>query len=261
MDLSQFSLEGKTALVTGASRGIGKATAIGFARAGADVIVTSRKLPDLELVADEIKALGRKSLAVATHVGRMDQIDALVKQVAGEFGKIDILVNNAGTSPVMDSVLDIEERAWDAVMNLNLKGLFFLSQAVARMMKEQGGGRIINVASVDAFKPEYLVSAYSISKAAVVMVTRAMARELAQYNIRVNCIAPGAVSTKLLDSHWSNIPEEEAKAQKEALAKRIPAGHIAQPEEMANIAIFLASESSSYVTGQTIIAEGGTLML
>jgi len=261
MDLSQFSLDGKVALVTGASRGIGKATAIGFARAGADVIVTSRKLPDLELVADEIKALGRKSMAVATHVGRMDQIDALVKQAAEEFGRIDILVNNAGTSPVMDSVLDIQERAWDVVMNLNLKGLFFLSQAVARMMKEQGGGQIINVASVDAFKPEYLVSAYSISKAAVVMVTRAMARELAQYNIRVNCIAPGAVSTKLLDSHWFNIPEEEAKAQKETMAKRIPVGHIAEPEEMANIAIFLASESSSYVTGQTIIAEGGSLLL
>ena len=261
MNLSQFSLEGKTALVTGASRGIGKATAIGLARAGADVIVTSRKLPDLELVADEIKALGRKSLAIATHVGRMDQINDLVKQAAGEFGKIDILVNNAGTSPVMDSVLDIEERAWDAVMNLNLKGLFFLSQAVARVMKEQGGGQIINVASIDAFKPEYHVSAYSISKAAVVMVTRAMAKELAQYNIRVNCIAPGAVSTKLLDSHWSNIPEEEARAQKEALANRIPVGHIAQPEEMANIAIFLASESSSYITGQTIIAEGGSLML
>jgi len=261
MDLSQFSLDGKVALVTGASRGIGKATAIGFARAGADVIVTSRKLPDLEMVADEIKALGRKSMAIATHVGRMDQIDALVKQAAEEFGRIDILVNNAGTSPVMDSVLDIEERAWDVVMNLNLKGLFFLSQAVARMMKEQGGGQIINVASVDAFKPEYLVSAYSISKAAVVMVTRAMARELAQYNIRVNCIAPGAVSTKLLDSHWFNIPEEEAKAQKETMAKRIPVGHIAEPEEMANIAIFLASESSSYVTGQTIIAEGGSLLL
>ncbi|MCJ7828307.1 MAG: SDR family NAD(P)-dependent oxidoreductase, partial [Dehalococcoidia bacterium] len=144
--LDGFSLKGKVALVTGGSRGIGKAIAIGLANAGADVALASRKLPDLEEVAKEIKGTGRKSLAVATHVGKIEEISNLVGKVKSEFGKIDILVNNAATNPTMDQAIDVEERAWDSIMNLNLKGLFFLSQAVARVMREQGGGKIINVA-------------------------------------------------------------------------------------------------------------------
>ena len=135
-----FSLSGKVALVTGGSRGIGKAIAVGLAKFGADVAVTSRKLPDLEEVAKEIKGLGRKSMAVATHVGRMEEINNLVPKIKDEFGRIDILVNCAATNPTMDQAINIEERAWDSIMNLNLKGLFFLSQEVARVMKEQGGG-------------------------------------------------------------------------------------------------------------------------
>lgn len=252
---SQFSLEGKVALVTGGSRGIGKATAIDFARAGADVVVTSRKLPELERVADEIRELGRKSLAVATHVGRMDQLQPLVDTVVAEFGKIDILVNNAGTSPVMSPALELEERAWDSIMNLNLKGLFFLSQAVAKVMKEYGGGRIINVASVDAFTPEYHIGAYSISKAGVVMATQVMAREWAEHNIRVNTIAPGYVHTRLLDSHWEVAPEDKPK-----VIKKITMGRIAEPDEITGAMIYLASDASSYVTGQTVIVDGGRLI-
>jgi len=255
MRLSQFSLEGKVALITGGSRGIGKATAIGFANAGADVVVASRKLPDLELVADEIKGLGRKSLAVAAHVGRLEQINSLVETVVDEFGRIDILVNNAGTSPVFTLALDLEERAWDAIMNLNLKGLFFLSQAVARVMKEHGGGKIINVASMDGFKPEYKVGAYAISKAGVVMVTKVMALELAEHNIRVNAIAPGPIHTRLLDSHWVVAPED-----KEEVIKRVALKRIAEPEEIAGAMIYLASDASSYVTGQTFIVDGGFLL-
>ncbi len=254
MELSQFSLEGKVALVTGGSRGIGKATAISFARAGADVVVASRKLPDLEKVTDEITSLGRKSLAVPTHVGRMDQITSLVEKVVAEFGRIDILVNNAGTSPAFTPALDLEEALWDVVMNLNLKGLFFLSQATARVMKEHGGGSIINVASVDAFKPEVNGSAYAISKAGVVMVTKVMAMELGQYNIRVNTMAPGNVHTRLGDSRFEVVPEYE-----EELLKRTPLGHIADPEEMVGAVIYLASDASSYVTGQTFIVDGGFL--
>jgi len=255
MELSQFSLEGKVALVTGGSRGIGKATAIGFARAGADVVVASRKLPDLEKVADEVKSLGRRSLAVEAHVGRMEQIESLVERVVTEFGKIDILVNNAGTSPVFTSALDLEERAWDAIMNLNLKGLFFLSQAVARVMKEHGGGRIINVASMDGYKPEVNIGAYAVSKAGVIMVTKVMARELAQYNIRVNAIAPGPIHTRLLDAHWVVAPED-----KEEVIKRTLVGRIGEPEEIAGAMIYLASDASSYVTGQTFVVDGGTLI-
>ena len=262
MDLSRFSLEGKVALVTGGSRGIGKATALGFANAGADVVVTSRKLPDLELVADEIKGLGRKSLAVATHVGRLDQIEELVKTVVGEFGRIDILVNNAGTSPVYTPAIDLEERAWDAVMNLNLKGLFFLSQGVARVMKEHGGGKIINVASVDAFRPQVNVGAYSISKAAVVMVTMVMARELGQYNIRVNAIAPGGVRTRLLESLPGFQSRESAPQAEQEAARtppRGPMGRVAEPDEMVGGMIYLASDASSFVTGQTFVLDGGAL--
>ena len=260
MDLSRFTLEGKVALVTGGSRGIGKATALGFAKAGADVVVTSRKLPDLELVADEIKGLGRKSLAVSTHVGRLDQIENLVKTVVDEFGQIDILVNNAGTSPVYTPAIDLEERAWDAVMNLNLKGLFFLSQGVARVMKEHGGGKIINVASVDSFKPQVNVGAYSISKAAVVMVTMVMARELGQYNIRVNAIAPGAVRTKLLESLPGFQSRDAAPAEAQEATRTSPRGQvggIADPDEMVGGMIYLASDASSFVTGQTFVLDGG----
>ena len=255
MDLSQFSLENKVALVTGGSRGIGRATALGLARAGAEVVVTSRKLSDLEVVASEIKGMGRRSLAVSAHVGRMEQIAGLVERVVAEFGRIDILVNNAGTSPVFTPVLDLEERAWDALMNLNLKGLVFLSQAVARVMKEKGGGQIVNVASVDGFKPEVNIGAYAISKAGVIMATKVMAQEWAQYNIRVNAIAPGMIHTRLLDSHWEVAPEDKSAVLKKILMERI-----AEPEEIVGAMIYLVSDAASYVTGQTFVVDGGYLV-
>ena len=246
-----FSLQGKVAVVTGGSRGIGQAIALGIARAGADVVVTSRKLPDLEKVAEEIKGMGRKSLAVAAHVGRMEEIDNLVSKVKEEFGRIDILVNNAATNPAMDSALDVRERAWDSIMNLNLKGLFFLSQAVARVMKEQGGGRIVNIASVAGITPDIL-PVYSISKAGVIMVTKVMASEWAKYNIRVNTVAPGMTRTRFSEALWSN-PDILQGAM-----FRTPMGRIAEPEEMVGAVIYLASDASSYVTGQVIAVDGGT---
>lgn len=246
-----FSLQGKVAVVTGGSRGIGQAIALGIARAGADVVVASRKLPDLEKVAEEIKGLGRKSLAVAAHVGRVEEIDNLVSKVKEEFGRIDILVNNAATNPAMDSALDVSERAWDSIMNLNLKGLFFLSQAVARVMKEQGGGRIVNIASVAGITPDIL-PVYSISKAGVIMVTKVMASEWAKYNIRVNTVAPGMTRTGFSEALWSN-PDILQGAM-----FRTPMGRIAEPEEMVGAVIYLASDASSYVTGQVIAVDGGT---
>ena len=250
-----FSLEGQTALITGGSRGIGKATALGFAKAGADVAVASRKLPDLEEVAEEIRALGRKSLAIATHTGRMDEINDLVAKVTEQFGRIDILVNNAGTSPALSPVLEAEERLWDTIMNLNLKGLFFLSQAVAKVMKEHGGGKIINVASMDGFIPEADVGIYAISKAGVIMATKVMALEWAQYNIRVNCIAPGNVHTRLGDQGLSFIPGYEEK-----IKERTPVGRMGQPDEIVGAMIYLASGASSFVTGETLVVDGGRLL-
>ena len=260
MELSQFSLEGKAALVTGGSRGIGEATALGFARAGADVAVTSQNLPDLEKVAEEIRGLGRRSLAVASHVGHMDEIQPLVDRVVSEFGKIDILVNNAGTNFFMPAI-EMTERGWDAVINLDLKGLFFLSQACARVMKEHGGGKIVNVSSTSGLKVQVPTGHYSIAKAGVIMATKVMAVEWAEYNIRVNCIAPGAIETRLYDAIFTLLPEEEGKARKEEASRRIPMRRVGEPREIADAMIYLASDASSYVTGQTFAVDGGALLI
>jgi dehydrogenase/reductase SDR family protein 4 len=245
-----FSLKGKVALVTGGSRGIGKAIAVGLAKAGADLALASRKLPDLEEVAKEIKAAGRKSLAVAAHVGRLEEINNLVSKVKDEFGRIDILINNAGTNPTMDQAMELEERAWDSIMNLNLKGLFFLSQAVAKLMKEQGGGKIINVASIEGITPGIL-PVYAISKAGVIMATKVMAQQWAKYNIRVNAIAPGLTKTRFSEALWSN-PDILGVAMTMTPMKRI-----AEPEEMVGAVIFLVSDASGYVTGQVLAVDGG----
>jgi len=252
MDFSpeDFSLQGKVALVTGGSRGIGKAIAVGLAQCGADVALASRKLPDLEQVAAEIQGIGRKSLAVAAHVGRVEEIRNLVSTVEREFGRIDILVNNAGTNPTMDQAIDIEERAWDSIMNLNLKGLFFLSQAVARIMREKGGGNIINVASTAGITPDIL-PVYSISKAGVIMATKVMAQQWAQYNIRVNCIAPGLTKTRFSEALWGN-PDILQGAILGTPMKRI-----AEPDEMVGAVIYFASSASSFVTGQVLAIDGG----
>ena len=223
---------------------------MGLAKAGADVAIASRKLPDLEKVTEKIIGLRRKSLAIAAHVGKLEEINNLVSKVKGEFGRIDILVNNAGTNPTMDQAIDIEERAWDSIMNLNLKGLFFLSQAVARIMKEQGGGKIVNVASVAGITPDIL-PIYSISKAGVLMATKVMAQQWAQYNIRVNAIAPGLTKTRFSESLWSN-PEILQGA-----ISTTPMRRVAEPEEMVGAVIYLASDASSYVTGQVLAIDGG----
>jgi len=252
MNVSQeaFSLSGKVALVTGGSRGIGKAIAVGLAKFGADVAVTSRKLPELEEVAAEIRRSGRRSMAVAAHVGRTEEVNSLVPKVKEELGRIDILVNNAGTNPTMDQAIDVEERAWDSIMNLNLKGLFFLSQAVARLMREQGGGNIINITSVAGITPDIL-PVYSISKAGVIMATKVMAQQWAQYNIRVNAIAPGLTRTRFSQALWEN-PDILQGAM-----MLTPLRRVAEPEEMVGAAVFLASEASSYVTGHVLVVDGG----
>ena len=244
------SLEGKVALVTGASRGIGRAAALGFAGAGAKVVLASRKIADLEKVAGEIGGMGGESLSVATHVGRLEDIRNLVSSSVEEFGRVDILVNNAGTNPTADSALDLEERAWDAIMNLNLKGLFFLSQAIARVMKEQGGGCIINVASIAGIRPGTM-PVYSISKAAVIMATKVMAQEWAGYNIRVNAVAPGQVKTRFTEFLWSD-PQTA-----ESMLNKVPVHRIAEPEEIVGALLYLASDAASFVTGAVIVADGG----
>ena len=246
----EFSLKDKVALITGASRGIGEATAIGLAQAGADLAIVSRKLPDLEKVAEEVRKLGKKCLPVQAHLGKVEEINQLVKRVLEEFGKIDILVNNAATNPTMAPAIDVDERAWDSVMNLNLKGLFFLSQAVARVMREKGGGKIINVSSAAGITPDIL-PLYSISKAGVNMATKVMAQQWAQHNVRVNAIAPGLTKTRFSEALWKN-PD----ILKMAMFKT-PMRRPAEPVEMVGTIIYLASDASGYVTGQIIAVDGG----
>jgi NAD(P)-dependent dehydrogenase (short-subunit alcohol dehydrogenase family) len=261
MDLPQFSLEGKVALVTGGSRGIGEATAKLLAKAGADVAVTSRKLPDLERVAGEIRKLGRRALAAECHIGRIEQLQPLVDQVVRELGRLDIVVNNAGTS-FFSPAIEMNEKAWDSVMNLNLKGLFFLSQAAARKMRDQGaGGSIVNISSVSGYRVQMLSGHYSIAKAAVLMATRVMAAEWAPFRIRVNCIAPGAIETKLYGAIYELMPEDQAKAQREEMRKRIPLQRVGEPDEIANGVLYLVSSAASYVTGQSFAIDGGSLLI
>jgi NAD(P)-dependent dehydrogenase (short-subunit alcohol dehydrogenase family) len=245
-----LSFKNKVVLITGASRGIGRAIAIGMAQADADVAIASRKISDLEKVAAEINKTGRKCLPFAAHIGKMEEINTLVQKVIKEFGKIDILINNAATNPTMAPAIDIDDRAWDSIMNLNLKGLFFLSQAVARIMKEKGGGKIINVASVAGITPDIL-PVYSISKAAVIMATKVMAQQWAIYNIRVNAIAPGLTKTGFSEALWKN------QDILNIAMSRTPLGRPAEPEEMVGAIIYLASDASSYVTGQVLAIDGG----
>ena len=241
MAIVDISLKGKVALITGGSRGIGEAIAMAFAEQGADVAISARKLPDLEKVAKAIEAKGRRSLAVASHIGKAEEIKSLVEQVKAKFGRIDILVNNAGTNPYNGPLLDAEEWAWDTTNNVNVKGPFLLSLGVAKLMKEQGGGNIINIASAAGISPSNL-HIYSITKAAVIMMTRVMARELAPFHIRVNAIAPGVVKTRLAEALWKNVSD----------TSRIPV-----PEDIAGTAVYLASSASKLVNGETIMVAGG----
>jgi len=259
-EMSRFSLQGKIAVVTGGSRGIGKGIAEGFAKAGATVVITSRKINDLEATAAEIRAAGGDCIALQSHLGKMDEIKKMVDAVMDKYGRIDILVNNAGASPAMSTVLDTDERLWETTINLNLRGVYFTSQAVARIMKSQGSGRIINIASVDAFTAELGVSIYSISKAGVVMVTKAFAKDLAPYNILVNAIAPGPIRSKMMDSHWVHLPPEQAEKEIAEAAKMTPLGRFGYPEDIAGAAIYLASDASCYTTGAVILIDGGMLL-
>jgi dehydrogenase/reductase SDR family protein 4 len=240
MGIVNFSLEGKVALVTGGSRGIGRAIALAFAENGADVAVSSRKLPDLEVVAEEIKARGRKSMAVASHIAKLEESTNLVEKVKAEFGRIDILVNNAGTNPYMGPLIDAEEWAWDVTVNVNLKGPFMLGQLVARVMREQGGGNIINISSTAGINPSML-HIYSVTKAGLIMLTRVMAMEWGKYNIRVNAIAPGLIKTRFSEALWKGTPAEE---------------HAGKPDDIAGAALYLASDASKYVSGETVVVSG-----
>ncbi|MFQ5827149.1 MAG: SDR family NAD(P)-dependent oxidoreductase [Dehalococcoidia bacterium] len=246
-----FSLEGKRAIVTGASRGMGRAFALALAQKGADVALADIS-PDIEGVVQEIRKMGRRSLGVPTDITQRDQVEKLVASAVEELGTVDILVNNAGIMRVAP-FLELGENTWDKVMDTNLKGCYLCSQAAGRVMAEKGGGSIISLASIAAFRSVANTSAYCVSKAGVVMLTKAMAAELAPYNIRANAIAPGLVQTHMTRAVFAD------PTWQEAWVSRIPLGRPAQPEDMVGAVLFLASDASSYITGQTIALDGGEL--
>ena len=249
---NKYDLKGRVAVVTGGSRGMGRAIALGMAEAGADVVVASRKLPDLQEVSQKIVSMGRRSQAIAMHLRSSEDINTLVQRVVQEFGRIDILVNDAASS-LMSSLLEIEEKTVDHLLDVNLKGTFLLSQASAKVMVQQKSGVIINIASGSGISPERGLGMYSVSKAGVIMLTRAMAKEWGRYNIRVNALAPGWVQTGSNEMVWSD-PESLKKVE-----SRIPLGRIAQPEEMVGVTLFLASDDAGYITGQTVLVDGGMI--
>lgn len=250
-----LTLEGKVALVTGASRGIGEAIAVAFARAGADVAVSARKLTALERVAQRVQATGRRCLPVAAHNARTEDLRAMVDRVTGELGPVDVLVNNAGTNPVFAPIALVEEDAWDKIFAVNLRGTFLLSKFVAEGMLERGRGSIVNVASVAGMRPAQGLGAYGVSKAGVIMLTKVCATEWASSGVRVNCLAPGLVETR-----FSRMLIDTPAIHQEAL-RGIPMGRHGQPEEMVGPALFLASEASSFVTGHVLFADGGAAAL
>jgi NAD(P)-dependent dehydrogenase (short-subunit alcohol dehydrogenase family) len=252
--MTELSLEGKVALVTGASRGIGRAIASRFAQAGARVVVSSRKLDGVQSVADEIKAAGGVALAVQIHVGRTDDVTNLVIRTLEAFGRVDVAVNNAGTNPHFGPLLTAEEGQLDKILDTNIKGAFRVCKAVAPIMEKQGGGKIINVASIAGLRPSPGMGVYSVSKAALIMLTQVLAVELGHANIQVNAIAPGVIKTHLSELLW------QTPQIAEPILNRTPLGRFGEPEDVAGLALYLASPASDFVTGGVFVVDGGLNM-
>ncbi len=251
MSTQLFLLQDKVAVITGGSRGIGRAIALGFAQAGAHVVLASRTTQDLKQVAQQIEGLGRQTLAVTADVSSSADVDQLVKSSLDTFDHIDILVNNAGISPIYKRAEKVTEEDWDQIIRVNLKGTFLCCQAFGRRMIERQQGNIINIVSIGAQVGLPRLIVYAATKGGVAQITKGLALEWARYNIRVNAIGPAFVETNLTKD-IQQIPRLY-----DPLVEQTPMKRFARPEEMVGAAIYLASEASSYVTGQTIYVDGG----
>jgi NAD(P)-dependent dehydrogenase (short-subunit alcohol dehydrogenase family) len=247
-----MQLENKIAVITGASRGIGKAIALGFAAQGAKIVVASRKQNDLDAVVAKIQAAGGKAIAVATHTGDPDQCKALIDQAVQYYGGVHILVNNAATNPHFGPMMTAEASQWQKIMEVNVFGYYWLARYAAEAMQAQGtGGKIINMASLAGIAPAPLMGVYSVSKAAVIMLTKVLAQELGHANIQVNAIAPGIIKTKFAQALWEN-PQINQR-----YTERNPVGRIGDSQEVVAAALFLAGDGSSYMTGDVLMLDGG----
>lgn len=248
---SPFQLKDKVAIITGASRGIGMAVAEAYAGAGAKVVLSSRKQDQLDEAAAHITAAGGEAAGIAAHNGDKAALTALVDATVARFGGVDILVNNAATNPHFGQMLDAEDSLWQKTIEVNIMGNIWLTQAVVPHMRARGGGKIINVASVNGIRPGTLQGIYSMTKAAVISLTQTLAMELAQDNIHVNAIAPGLVRTKFARVLWEN------PMVLDPVLARTPLKRIGEPEDIAGIALYLASSASNYTTGQVFVVDGG----
>jgi NAD(P)-dependent dehydrogenase (short-subunit alcohol dehydrogenase family) len=251
MSTKFFDLTGKIAVVTGASRGIGESIARLLAEQGAHVIVSSRKVGDCQLVADSICADGGSAEALACHVGNMEDITDTFAAIKENHGRLDILVNNAATNPYFGHILDTDLAAYNKTVEVNVRGYFFMSVEAGRMMREQGGGVIVNTASVNALRPGPMQGIYSITKAAVVSMTKAFARECAPLGIRCNAILPGLTKTRFAGALFTH---DEIYTE---AVKTIPMGRHAEPDEMAGTVLYLVSDAASYTNGECIVVDGG----
>ena len=249
--LPSFDLAGKVALISGASRGIGAAIAHCYASMGASVVLSSRKQAALDEVAAAIRDDGGRALAVAAHTGDGTAVSALVEQAVSAFGGIDILVNNAATNPHFGPILAAEESHWHKILDVNVVGYFRMAKACSAAMTKRGGGKIINVASIAGKRAQPGMGVYSVSKAAVLMLTEALAAELAEAGIQVNAIAPGYVKTAFSRAIWQDAELNQA------VLRAVPQKRIADSDELTGIALYLASDASSFTTGSTFVVDGG----
>ena len=252
MATNLFDLTGKTALVTGASRGIGEEIAKLLAEQGAHVIVSSRKIDDCSAVADAINEAGGKAEAYACNIGDMDDISAVFDHIREKHnGKLDILVNNAATNPYFGHILDTDLGAYNKTVEVNIRGYFFMSVEAGKLMRENGGGAILNTASVNGLQPGIGQGIYSITKASVINMTKAFAKECAQFGIRCNALLPGLTKTKFAGALFTNDDIYKMAVQ------MIPMGRHAEPKEMAGTVLYLVSDASSYTNGECIVVDGG----
>ena len=250
----QFNLEGKVAIITGSSKGIGKAIAKGLAENGAQVVISSRSQEACDVVVAELKKEGLSAIGIACHIGKDDQRKQLISKTIAAFGRIDILVNNAATNPVYSPIEEIDPVIFDKIMEINVKAPWALSNLVLPHLQANKNGSIINIASVEALTPGYGLGVYSTSKAAILMLTKNQAKEWGTYGIKVNAICPGLIKTKFSAALWQN----EKMLHK--LEKSIPSGRMGNPEEMVGLACLLASNAGNYMTGGVYTADGGYMI-
>lgn len=250
-----FDLSGRVAIVTGASRGIGKAIAEQYAQAGAKVALASRKQAALDEVARGIIEAGGEAAAIAAHNGDKEALYALVEKTVNRYGRLDILVNNAATNPHFGAILEAEDSHWRKTLDVNLMGNVWLSQAAVKAMRANGGGKIINVASIAGLRPGHNQGVYSVSKAAIISLSKTLAKDLGPDNIQVNVIAPGLIQTHFAKALWSN------REALDLILSRTPAGRIGQPNDMSGIALLLASSASDFTTGAVFTLDGGLTAL